>query len=520
MIRIKNIKVTIKENIDIYELASKKLKVSKERLKKVIIHKKSIDARSKAMFSYVFDLDVEIDNENKYLSSNICKIQNEEYILPMHGTFLLDKRPIVIGAGPAGLFCAYFLAKYGYKPILFERGEQIDNRIKTVEALWQNNEFKINSNVQFGEGGAGTFSDGKLNTLVKDKENRMREVFKIFVECGAPEEIMYESKPHIGTDILQKVVANLREKIIAMGGEIHFNSCMEDIIISNGKIKSIIVNGKVIDTDILVLAIGHSARDTFKMLYSKNLSMEAKPFAVGVRIIHPQNIINENQYPINYQFLPPASYKLTYKSQSGRGVYSFCMCPGGYVVNSRSTNSGICINGMSDYNRDSYFANSAIVVSISPDDFGHNPLDGISFQESLEQKAYQVGCGKIPVQRYVDYKNNKISDNILPDPFKGKIHLANINDIFPNYINENLKEGIDYFNNKIQGFNSKCAVIAAPEARTSSPVRMCRDEDFNSSIKGIYPCGEGAGFAGGITTSAMDGIKVFENIYKKYKLNI
>ena len=399
MIRIKNIKVTIKENIDIYELASKKLKVGKERLKKVIIHKKSIDARSKAMFSYVFDLDVEIDNENKYLSSNICKIQNEEYILPLQGSFLLEKRPIVIGTGPAGLFCAYFLAKYGYKPILFERGEQIDKRIKTVEALWQNNEFKINSNVQFGEGGAGTFSDGKLNTLVKDKENRMREVFKIFVECGAPEEIMYESKPHIGTDILQKVVVNLRKKIIAMGGEIHFNSCMEDIIISNGKIKSIIVNGKVIDTDILVLAIGHSARDTFKMLYSKNISMEAKPFAVGVRIIHPQKMINENQYPINYPFLPPASYKLTYKSQSGRGVYSFCMCPGGYVVNSRSTNSGICINGMSNYNRDSYFANSAIVVTVSPIDFGYTPLDGIVYQESLEQKAYQVGCAKF------QYKN-------------------------------------------------------------------------------------------------------------------
>ena len=386
--------------------------------------------------------------------------------------------------------------------------------------MWQNNEFKINSNVQFGEGGAGAFSDGKLNTLVKDKENRMREVFKIFVECGAPEEIMYESKPHIGTDILQKVVVNLRKKIISMGGEIHFNSCMEDIIISNGKIKSIIVNGKVIDTDILVLAIGHSARDTFKMLYSKNISMEAKPFAVGVRIIHPQKMINENQYPINYPFLPPASYKLTYKSQSGRGVYSFCMCPGGYVVNSRSTNSGICINGMSNYNRDSYFANSAIVVTVSPIDFGYTPLDGIVYQESLEQKAYQVGCGKVPVQKYIDYKNNKISDNILSTPFKGNIHLSNINDIFPNYINESLKEGIDYFNNKIQGFNSECAIIAAPEARTSSPVRINRDEDFNSSIKGIYPCGEGAGFAGGITTSAMDGIKVFESIYKKYKWDI
>lgn len=517
MIRIKNIKTEIKENIDIYELASKKLKVNKDSLKKVIIHKKSIDARSKHMFSYVFDLDVEIDNENSFLKENIIKVENEEYVLPEIGKETLNKRPIVIGAGPAGLFCTFFLAKNGYKPVLFERGEKIEQRVKTVEDLWQNNNFVINSNVQFGEGGAGTFSDGKLNTLVKDKAGRMREVFKIFVECGAPEEILYDSKPHIGTDILRKVVINLREKIIAMGAEIHYNSCMEDIVIENGKIKSIKVSEKYYETDVLVLAIGHSARDTFKMLSSKKIYMEAKPFAVGIRIIHPQEIINKNQYPINYSFLPSASYKLTYKSKSGRGVYSFCMCPGGYVVNSRSTLNGICVNGMSNYKRDSGFANSAIVVTVSPEDYGSNPLDGISFQEDLEQKAYNFGNGVIPIQRYIDYKNNTISENIDIDAFKGKTHLANINDIFPAYLNESLKEGIDYFNNKINGFNGDASVIAAPEARTSSPVRIVRDEDYNSNVKGIYPCGEGAGYAGGITTSAMDGIKVFESIYKKYK---
>lgn len=302
-----------------------------------------------------------------------------------------------------------------------------------------------------------------------------------------------------------------------MGAEIHYNSCMEDIVIENGKIKSIKVSEKYYETDVLVLAIGHSARDTFKMLSSKKIYMEAKPFAVGIRIIHPQEIINKNQYPINYSFLPSASYKLTYKSKSGRGVYSFCMCPGGYVVNSRSTLNGICVNGMSNYKRDSGFANSAIVVTVSPEDYGSNPLDGISFQEDLEQKAYNFGNGVIPIQRYIDYKNNTISENIDIDAFKGKTHLANINDIFPAYINESLKEGIDYFNNKINGFNGDASVIAAPEARTSSPVRIVRDEDYNSNVKGIYPCGEGAGYAGGITTSAMDGIKVFESIYKKYK---
>ena len=245
--------------------------------------------------------------------------------------------------------------------------------------------------------------------------------------------------------------------------------------------------------------------------------MIPKPFAVGVRIIHPQEIINENQYPMNYSFLPPASYKLTYKSRSGRGVYSFCMCPGGYVVNSRSTENGICINGMSNYKRENKYANSAIVVTVSPDDFGHFPLDGIYFQELLETKAFQVGKGMIPVQKYIDYKNDVISNNVDQSAFKGKINLSNINLIFPAFINESLKEGIDYFNNKIKGFNSDKAFIAAPESRTSSPVRIVRDENLTTNIKGIYPCGEGAGYAGGITTSAMDGLKVFEIIYKTYQ---
>lgn len=516
MIRIKNIRTEIKENIDIYELASKKLRVSKEKIDKVIIHKKSIDARSKKMFAYFFDLDVKISNEEKYLRNDVVKVENEDYVLPKRGNVVLDKRPIIIGTGPAGLFAAYFLAQNGYKPIIFERGEKIEDRIKTVEDLWQNNNFKLNSNVQFGEGGAGTFSDGKLNTLVKDKENRMREIFKIFVECGAPKDIMYDNKPHIGTDILRQVIVNLRKKIISFGGEIHYNSLFQDIIYKDNKIKSIVVNEKQIDTDILILAIGHSARDTFKMLNEKKIFIEPKPFAVGVRIIHPQEVINENQYPINYPFLPPASYKLTYKSKTGRGVYSFCMCPGGFVVNARSTNNGICVNGMSNYKRETKYANSAIVVTVGPDDYGYGVLDGMYFQEKLESKAYEVGNGLIPVQKYGNYKNNVVSNNLNIDAFKGKTCCGNLNDIFPDFINESLKEGIDYFNNKINGFNSNDAILAAPEARTSSPVRINRDDEFNSNIKGIYPCGEGAGFAGGITTSAMDGLKVFESIYKKY----
>ena len=517
MIRIKSIRVKISENIDLKLVASKKLRVKKEQIKEVLIHKRSIDARNKKLFSYVFDLDVSILDEDKYLTDDVIKVSDEDYVLPLQGNYLIDKKVVVVGSGPAGLFASFMLAKYGYKPILFERGEKIEDRIKTVEDLWKNNNFNKNSNVQFGEGGAGTFSDGKLNTLVKDKENRMKEVFKIFVECSAPREIMYDSKPHIGTDVLRNVVVNLRKKIISMGGEIHYNSLLEDIIIKDNKLEAIVVNGKIIDASILVLAIGHSARDTFRMLNSRNVKMEAKPFAVGVRIIHPQEMINKNQYPINYPFLPPASYKLTFKSKSGHGVYSFCMCPGGYVVNARSTLDGICVNGMSNYKRDTKFANTAIVVTVGPDQYGKNVFDGIKFQEELEHKAFVVGNGFIPIQKYVDYKNNRVSNNINIEAFKGNTSYGDINQIFSKFINDNLKEGIDYFNNKIDGFNSEVAVIAGVEARTSSPVRILRDDSCVSNICGIYPCGEGAGYAGGITTSAMDGLRVFENIYKKYK---
>ena len=510
MIRIKGVRVSIEEVIDYKKVIAKRLKVNK-------IHKKSIDARNKMMFSYVFDFDVEIDNEDKYLDNNILKVEMEEYVLPSQGSEIINNRVYVVGAGPAGLFAALKLATYGYKPIVIDRGQTLLERINTINDLWENNKLNEESNVCFGEGGAGTFSDGKLNTLVKDKYFRMKEVFKTFVECGAPEEIMYDSKPHIGTDILRNVIINLREKIISLGGEFKFNSKLEDIIIKDGKLESIIVNKEIIPCNILILAIGHSAKDTFNMLYEKKLNMESKPFAVGLRIIHPQEMINENQYPINYKFLPSASYKLTYNSKSKHGVYSFCMCPGGYVVNTSTNKNRLCINGMSNYKRDSGYANSAIIVTVGPDIYGNNTLDGLKFQSRLEENAYKLGNGFIPVQKYVDYKIHKISDNIESDAFKGNIKCADLNKIFPDIINENLKEGIDYFDNKIKGFNGDSAILAGVESRTSSPIRILRDEFLESNIKGIYPCGEGAGYAGGITTSAMDGIKVFESIYKRYK---
>ena len=514
MIRIRNIKVPILDD-DITKYTAQKLKINKENIKTLKINKKSLDARRKNNIHYVYEVDITCKNENKLLKNNDVIITPiEKYEFNNFGNQKLENRPIIIGSGPAGLFCAYILAENGYNPIIIERGEQIENRVKTVNKFWETNILNENSNVQFGEGGAGTFSDGKLNTLVKDQNHRMKKVFETFVKMGAPKEIMYEAKPHIGTDILRDVIVNLRKEIVKLGGTFKYNTFMSDITISD-KIKSIKINDETVNTNILVLAIGHSSRDTYKMLYEKGINMSPKPFAVGIRLQHPQELINKAQY--GNISLPPASYKLTYNTKT-RGVYTFCMCPGGYVVNASSEKEKLAINGMSNHNRDSKVANSAIIVTISPKDFGTHPLDGIKFQRKLEENAYKQGKGKIPVQNYKDFKNKIPSTKITGlYAFKGEYTPCDINDIYPKYIIDSLKEAIDYFATKIKGFNDDNIVVAACESRTSSPVRIERDENFESNIKGIYPCGEGAGYAGGITTSAMDGIKVAEAIMTKYK---
>ena len=513
MIRIRNIKVPILKD-DIKKYISLKLKINQNDIKTVKINKKSIDARRKNDVHYVYEVDITCKNEKKLLKNkDVCITPIEEYKFNNFGNQKLENRPIIIGSGPAGLFCAYILALNSYKPIIIERGEKIEDRIKTVNKFWENNILDENSNVQFGEGGAGTFSDGKLNTLVKDKNFRMKKVFETFVKMGAPKEIMYESKPHIGTDILRDVVINLRNEIIKLGGTFKYNSFMSDIIISD-KIKSIKVNNEIVDTNVLVLAIGHSSRDTYKMLYEKGLLMRPKPFAVGIRIQHAQDLINKAQY--GDIKLPPATYKLTYNNKK-RGIYTFCMCPGGYVVNASSEKEKLAINGMSNHKRDSKIANSAVIVTVSPEDFGKHPLDGISFQRKLEEKAYKVGKGQIPIQNYIDFKKGIKSDKVKGKyTFKGKYTLSNINDVYPKYITSSLIEGIEYFGTKIKGFNDDNVIIAACESRTSSPVRIERNEKFESNIDGIYPCGEGAGYSGGITTSAIDGIKVAEAIMMKY----
>ena len=528
MIGLRQINVNVLEDSreNLIEKCSKKLKIGSKEIKDIFIIKKSIDARKKPDIFYSYEVSVLIEAENKIVSkfnSNDIFIVNEKkYEFNITGNTLLTKRPIIVGSGPAGLFCAYMLAQNGYNPIIIERGMDVDNRINDVRKFWETGILNKNSNVQFGEGGAGTFSDGKLNTLVKDNNGRQKRVLEIFVEAGAPKEILYENKPHIGTDILTSVVKNMRNKIISMGGEFRFNKCLTNINYENEKIKSIIVNEtEEIETDTLVLAIGHSARDTFKMLYDLNLKMNPKPFAVGVRIQHLQTLINKSQYGVEqHKILPNASYKLTHKAINGRGVYTFCMCPGGYVVNSSSEENMLAINGMSNYKRDSINANSAVIVTVSPSDFGDSVMSGIEFQRNLEKKAYKLCNGKIPVQLYGDFKENKISTNFgnIKPIFKGSYDFGNIRDIFPNYINEALIDGIEAFSKKIKNFNSYDAIIAGVESRTSSPIRIERNELGESNIKGIYPIGEGAGYAGGITSAAIDGIIAAENIAKIYKV--
>ena len=518
MLSVKNVKVRVDEKIDYKSIIAKHLKTSTNNIIRYKIYKESIDARVNHDFCYVYEFLVDVKNEDDYLKiKNVTKYNECIYEFPKIGDKCLENRPIIVGAGPAGLFCAYMLAKHGYKPIIFERGKCVEERIKDVEEFWNKGILKDNSNVQFGEGGAGTFSDGKLNTLTNDKMHRAREVFNIFVSCGANEDIMYSNHPHIGSDILRNVIQNLRRKIIAYGGDIQFNSLVENLIIDNGEVKGVLVNGKKVYSKVVVLAIGHSARDTFYMLHNNNLNITSKPFAVGVRIVHLQELIDKNQYPKVYPNIPRATYKLTYTNSDGRGVYSFCMCPGGYVVNSSSDNMSVVTNGMSNYKRDSGFANSAIIVTVDSKDYGSNIFDGLKFMESLEKRAYKLTGGYLPIQKFKDYEMGKISKDIKDtDLFvKGNVIECNINDLFPDYINKALKNGINYFDNKIHGF--KDGLILAPETRTSSPIRIFRDENMESNILGVYPCGEGSGYAGGITTSAVDGIKVAEEIAKKYK---
>lgn len=527
MIKINQLKLPIShQREDLENKVCKLLKISPEKVNGIEVLKRSLDAR-KTPLMYNYKLGVFADGEEKIVK----KLKNKditlgtfvEYRFPKMGEVPLTQRPVVIGAGPAGLFCTLMLAKAGFSPILLERGEAVSERQKKVEHFWQTGELDPQSNVQFGEGGAGTFSDGKLNTLVKDTHGRSRFVLKTFVGFGAKDDILYESKPHIGTDILVDVVQNLRKEILELGGEIHFHSQVTDLRVENGAITAVLVNQKQwITTQTVVLAIGHSARDTFRMLLDRQVPIRSKAFAVGVRMEHPQSLINENQYGKDYpDSLPAAAYKLTRKVAEDRGVYSFCMCPGGYVVNASSEEGMTAVNGMSYQARDGENANSAMIISVRPEDFGsEEPLAGLEFQRQLEKAAYREGKGKIPVQLFGDFCKNQVSTRLgeVPVTTKGQWTFGNVRSIFPENLAAGLEEGIKGCERLIPGFAREDAVLLGVESRTSSPVRIERsNESLESEVQGLFPCGEGAGYAGGIMSAAMDGIKVAEAIAMKFK---
>ena len=540
MIRISQLKMPLGHTRnDLLLKAAKELHIQPEMIKEIELVKQSVDARKKPEIHYSYIVDIMLKSGGKKEEERIVKKKKDRnitvheekpYVLPDCGNEPLKYPPVIIGTGPAGLFCGLALARKGYRPILLERGEDVDARTERVAKFWKTGELLPSSNVQFGEGGAGTFSDGKLNTLVKDTFGRNREVLRILTEFGADPSICYANKPHIGTDVLSHIVKSIRNEIESLGGQVRFLSQATDFEITEGRLTAVTVNNtQRIPVQAVVAAIGHSARDTFETLYARQVAMEAKPFAVGLRIQHPQTMINESQYGMaECKELGPASYKLTAQTSSGRGVYSFCMCPGGYVVNASSESGRLAVNGMSYHDRAGENANSALIVTVTPEDFSRdakageesNPLSGIHFQRKLEEKAYEAGNGKIPVQLYEDFKDGKISEKFgeVRPAFCGEYQFANLREVLPEELSEAFVEGMESFGRKIRGFDRPDAILAGVESRTSSPVRIPRGETLESSIKGLYPCGEGAGYAGGITSAAMDGLKVAEELIRRYKL--
>lgn len=530
MIEITQLKLPVGHTPDeLKEKAAKKLRISPDEIKHLKIRKRSLDARKKPELFYSYTLEVRTEREaavaRRAKSPQVSLKCETNYLFPEPGEETLTAPPVIVGSGPAGLFCGLLLARHGYRPVILERGADVDTRRAQVDRFWECGQLDPESNVQFGEGGAGTFSDGKLNTLVKDPLKRNQLVLELFHEFGADPSVLYESRPHIGTDVLSGIIKAMRLEIVRLGGTVRFGCKVTDLEIRDGHVCSVQVDTgggvETIRAGAVILAVGHSARDTFSMLEKRGVPMDSKSFAVGLRIQHPQRMINLSQYGSgDAGALGAASYKLTHQTKDGRGVYSFCMCPGGYVVDASSEAGRLAVNGMSYHDRAGENANSALIVTVTPEDFPESgALGGVAFQRQLEELSYRAARGRIPLQLYGDYLAGRVSKSLgdVEPQIKGRFAFADVRGIMPEALNRALIEAMEDFGEVIRGFDRPDALLCGIESRTSSPVRIWRGEYFESRIGGLYPCGEGAGYAGGIMSAAMDGVKVAEAIARRFR---
>ncbi len=529
--KINNVRISLahEQEVDLARAVSKKLGVPPAALYGLQPVRKAVDARKKEdiflNYHVLVDIDVNAKQGKRLLGNRDVSVYEEKPLAqPVLGTLPLSTRPVVIGAGPAGLVAALQLAQYGYKPLLLERGKAVADRVRDVQIFWSTGLFNPNSNVQFGEGGAGTFSDGKLTTRVNDPV--MAHILQLFVDAGAPQNILWEHKPHVGTDKLRAMVTGLSKRIRKLGGEIRYEAHVTDFRIANGRLEAVVLeDGEVLTAGAVVLACGHSARDTYAMLVQHGVGVTAKPFAIGVRIEHPQELIDRAQYGkfAGHPLLGAADYALVYHTaDKSRTAYSFCMCPGGQVVAAASETGGVVVNGMSMFKRDSGIANSALVVNVGPDDFGSDPLAGVAFQRKYEQLAYAAGGNSYyaPAQNYASFAAQSMPslDSLATGSYQPGLTAANLDTVLPSYVTNTLREGIANFGRKIAGFDDGGALLTGVETRTSAPVRIDRDRATYASVThaGLYPCGEGAGYAGGIMSAALDGYHVARAIMEQF----
>lgn len=509
--------------------AAQKLGVPPSMLDRLSIVRKSMDARKKHRILAVYSVEVEVGNEADVLKRlahdpHIERAPQSTYTVPSVAAGR-DASPVVVGSGPCGLFAALLLAEAGAKPIVIECGREVKSRVRDVQLFWQKGHLNPASNVAFGEGGAGTFSDGKLTTQIKDKHGRVRKILTELVAAGAPEEILYDARPHIGTDHLVRVVKQIRKKIITLGGQVRFETQLTGLVIRNGTVAGAVLNtGETLETDTVILALGHSARDTFQMLHQSGVAMEPKPLSIGVRIEHPQALIDAAQYGrfAGHPQLGAADYKLVHHGGNGRSAYTFCMCPGGEVIAASSEPGGIVTNGMSRFSRNQSNANSALLVGVTPQDFGgSDPLAGIAFQRKWEHKAFAVGGGHYfaPAQRVGDFLAGRPSVSLgqVSPSYTPGVTPCDVAECLPEFVVHTLREAITAMDKQLRGFAMPDAMLTAVESRSSSPLRILRDDSFQSvSVKGLYPAGEGAGYAGGIISAAVDGLKVAEAVCSGY----